>query len=180
LVSPDLKTIASLKKRLISNLRLQAEQKAREEFEEKVIDATVDLSQVEFPPVLVESEIDRLMEQQTRWLQESGRGLEEYLSQINKTEEEMREELRPLATKRVTRFLVLGRVAEEEKIEVSDAEISAELEKLVRGSAENKAEMEKRLDSPQVRGSMEQLLITQKTIQRLVEIAKGSVDAQEK
>jgi trigger factor len=180
LVNPELKTLASLRKRVSANLRLGAEQKAREEFEERVIDAVVDLSQVEFPPVLVESEIDRLMEQQARWSQESGQGLEEYLGRLNKTEEELREELRPLATKRITRSLVLGEVAEEEKIEVSDAEISAELEKLVQNAAENKGEVEKRLDSPQVRGSMEQLLTTRKTIQRLVEITRGSTDAQEK
>ncbi|MFB0559510.1 MAG: hypothetical protein ACETVS_03140, partial [Dehalococcoidales bacterium] len=59
-------------------------------------------------------------------------------------------------------------------------EIGAELEKLVQDAAENKEEMEKRLNSPQVRSSMEQLLTTRKTIQRLVEIAEGSTDAQEK
>jgi len=74
---------------------------------------------------------------------------------------------------------VLGKVADEEKIEVSDAEIDAELKKLVQGS-DKKEEVEKRLDSAQVRGSMEQLLATRKTIQRLVEIAGGSKDAQEK
>jgi trigger factor len=180
LVDPQFKTMASLRKQLTKNLRLRAEQKTKEEFEEKVIDAVVELSKVEFPPVLVEAEIDRLLEQQARWLQASGRGLEEYLSRIGKTEEELREELRPLATKRVSRSLALGKVAGEEKIEVSDAEIDAELEKLVQGSAENKEEVKKRLDSAQARGSMEQLLATQKTIQRLVEIAKGFVDAQGK
>jgi trigger factor len=176
LVSPDLKTMAALKKRLASNLTLQAEQKAREVFEEKVLDAVVDLSQVEFPPVLVESELERLVEQQARWMQESGLKLEEYLSRINKTEEELRKEMRPVAAKRVTRSLVLGKVAEAEKIEVTDDEITAELEKLAKGS-DNKAEIKERMSLPQVRGSMEQMLATQKTVQRLVEIAKGSKNA---
>jgi len=176
LVSPDLKTMAALKKRLVSNLTIQAEQKAREAFEEKVIDAVVDLSKVEFPPVLADSELERLIEQQARWMQESGLALEEYLSRIKKTEEELREEMRPVAAKRVTRSLVLGKVAEAEKIKVTDEEITAELEKLVKGS-ENKAEMEERMSLPQVRGSMEQMLATQKTVQRLMEIAKGSKNA---
>jgi trigger factor len=179
LVSPDLKTMAALKKRLTSNLSIQAEQRTREEFEEKVIDAVVDLSKVEFPPVLVDSELERLMEQQARWMQESGLKLEEYLSRMKKTEEELREETRPVAAKRVTRSLVLNKVAEAEKIEVTDEEITADLEKLVQGS-ENKTEMKERIGSPQVRGSMEQMLVTQKTIQRLAEIAKGSKDAPKK
>ncbi len=173
LVNPELKTLASLRKRLSTNLRLSAEQKAKEEFEERVIDAVVDLSKVEFPPVLVDTEIARLIDQQARWLQAGG-GLEEYLRQINKTGEELREELRPLATKRVSRSLVLGKVAEEEKIEVTDTEIEAELENIIQSASGDKEEMRKRLDSPQARSSIEQLLTTRKTIQRLVEIAGGS------
>jgi trigger factor len=172
LVSPEFKTMAALKAQLAKNLRLQAEQRTKEAFEEKVIDAVVDMSRVEFPPVLVEAEMEHLMEQQARWLEGSGIGVEEYLSRINKKEDEMREEMRPVAVRRVTRSLVLGRVAEAEKIEVSDEEINAELEKLVQG-AENKTEMKERINSPQVRDSMAQMLTTQKTVRRLVEIAGG-------
>jgi trigger factor len=179
LVSTEFKTMAALRKQLAKNLRFQAEQRAKEEFEERVVDALVDLSKVEFPPVLVEAEIERLLEQQASWLQQSGLALEEYLSRIKKTEEELREETRPVAVKRVTRSLVLDKVAEVEKIEVTDQEITADLEKLVQG-AEDKAEMKERVSSPQVRGSMEQLLTTQKTVQRLAEIARGSKDVQEK
>ncbi|GAJ09038.1 unnamed protein product, partial [marine sediment metagenome] len=52
-------------------------------------------------------EIDRLLDEQSRRLQRGNQGLEEYLKSVNKTEEELREELRPLATKRVTRSLAL-------------------------------------------------------------------------
>ena len=179
-VNPDFKTLDSLRERISANLRLMAEEKARREFEERIIEAVVDISQVEFPPVLVEMEIARLLDQQMRRLQASDIGLEEYLGRINKTGEELREELRPLATKRVTSSLVLGRIAEEEKIEVADAEIDAELENMVQSATGNKDEMQKLLDSPQARNSVEQILTTRKTIQRLVEIAGGSIDAQGK
>jgi trigger factor len=176
LISPEFKTMAALRKQLAKNLRLQAEQRTREAFEDKVIDAVVDMSKVEFPPVLVEAEMEHLMEQQARWLEGSGLGVEEYLSRINKKEDEVREEMRPVAVRRVTRSLVLGRVAEAEKIEVTDEEITAELEKMVE-SAENKAEMKERINSPQVRDSMAQMLATQKTVRRLVEIAGGPQEA---
>ena len=180
LVNPDLKTLDSLRERISANLRLMAEEKAKREFEERVVEAVVDSSQVEFPPVLVEMEIARLFDQQARQLQTSNIGLEEYLGRVGKTEEELREELRPLATKRVNGSLVLGRTAEEEKIEVSDAEINAELENMVQSVTGNKDEVKKRLDSPQARDSIGQLLATRKTIQRLVEIAGGSTDARKK
>ncbi|MCK4368585.1 MAG: trigger factor [Dehalococcoidales bacterium] len=180
LVNPDLKTLDSLRERISANLRLMAEEKAKREFEERVVEAVVDSSQVEFPPVLVEMEIARLFDQQARQLQTSNIGLEEYLGRVGKTEEELREELRPLAIKRVTSSLVLGRTAEEEKIEVSDAEINAELENMVQSVTGNKDEVKKRLDSPQARDSIGQLLATRKTIQRLVEIAGGSTNARKK
>jgi trigger factor len=171
-ISPDCETLDSLRERVSSDLRLKAEEEARIAFEERVIEAVVDLAQVEFPPILVEMEVDRLVNEQSRRLQMGGHRLEEYLSRLNKTEVELREELRPSATKRVTHYLVLGKVAEEEKIEVSDSEIDAEIEEMIKNT-ENEDELRKYLSTPQSKESIRQLLITRKTIQRLVEIAKG-------
>ena len=173
-VDPELKTLDELKERLVTNLRLGAEEKARINFEEKVIEAVVGLAQVEFPPVFVEMEIDRLLSEQSRQLQLEGKNLEGYLESINKTSEQLREELRPLATKRVTRSLVLGKVAEEEKVEASDAEIDAEIENMLKSATEKKEDLKKFLDTPQSRESIRQLLMTRGTMQRLVEIAEGT------
>jgi trigger factor len=175
LIDPELKTLDSLREKISASMHLRAEERTKEEFEERVIDGVVEISQMEFPPILVDMEIARLLDQQARWLQASG-GLEEYLRQINKTGEELQEELRPLATKRVTRSLVLEEVATEEKIEVSDAEIKTELESIAKSITGNKDEVQKWLDSPQAHNSIKQLLTRRKTIQRLTEIAGGSVD----
>ncbi len=167
LVDPDLKTLDLLRERVSENLRLRAEEKAKEEFEERLVDTAAEQSQVEFPPLLVDVEISRLLEQQARWMQATG-------GQINKSGEELQEEMRPLATKRVTRTLILEKIAEEEKIKVSDDEIHAEMEKLAPTVTGNKDELQKFLDSPQAHSSVEQLLARRKAIQRLVEIAGDS------
>ncbi len=171
-ISPDCETLDSLRERISSDLKLKAEERARIDFEERVIEAVGDLAQVEFPPILVEMEVDRLVNEQSRRLQMGGQGLEDYLKSVNQTEAELREKLQPFATKRVTHSLVLGKVAEEEKIEVSDSEIDAEVEEMTK-NAENRDELQKYLNTPSSRESIKQLLITRKTIQRLVEIAKG-------
>jgi len=173
-ISPDFKSLDLLREKVSTDLRLRAEEKARIDFEERVIEAVVDITELDFPPILVEVEVDRLINQQLRRWQMGGKGLEEYLSSIDKTEEELRQELHPLATKRVTQSLVLGKIAEEEKFEINDSEISAEIENTTKGATENKDELNKFLNTPQARRSIEQVLITRKTIQRLVEIAKGS------
>jgi len=171
-INPDFKTLNSLRKQVSTSLKARAEERAKIDFEERVIEAAVDLSQVEFPSILVEMEVDHLVEEQSRRWQGS-KGLDEYLSSINKTEKELREELHPLATKRVTRSLVLGKVAEEEKIEVSDSEIHAEIETMTKDAADNKDELQKFLNTPQAHESINQFLITRKTIQRLVDVAKS-------
>ena len=173
-INPELETVDALREQVSTSLRLKAEQVAKIDFEERLIKGVVDLAEVEFPSVLTDMEINRLLSERLRYLQREGRSLEEYLSYRNKTEEELREELRPPATKRVTRSLVMGKIAEEEKIEVGDAEIEAEIEGMVRSATENKDELQKFLNTPQSRESIEQLLMTRKTMQRLVEIAGGS------
>ena len=173
-VDPDFKTMDSLRERVSTDLKLRAEEKARVEYEERVVEAVIDLTKLEFPPILVETEIDRMLNEQAQRLRAAGKDLEEYLGNINKTEAELREELRSLATKRVGSSLVLSKVAEEENIEVSDAEIDVEIESMKEDTAENKDELQKFLNAPQRRKSIERLLIARKTVQRLVEIANGS------
>ena len=173
-VDPEFKTLDLLREKVSANLKRRAEEKARMDFEERVIEAVVGLTEVEFPPVLVEIEIDRIINRQLQQWQMDGKGLEAYLAGINKTEKELREELRPLAAKQVAQSLVLGEVVREEKVEVSDSEIDTEIEEMIKSATENKDELNKLLNNSQSRESIKQLLITRKTIQRLVEIARGS------
>jgi len=172
-INPEFETLDILREKVSTELRQQAEEKAKIDFEERVIEAVVDLTQVEFPPILVEMEVDRMVNEQSRRLQVGGQGLEDYLKSVNQTEAELREELKPVATERVTRSLVLGEVVEAEKIEVSDSEIDAEIEEVIKSSAKDKDEMQKLLNTPSSRESIKHLLITRKTIRRLVEIAEG-------
>jgi trigger factor len=173
-VSPDFKTVDSLREGVSSSLKQRAEERARIDFEERVIKAVVDQAQVDYPPVLVEMEINRMLNERARQLQMSGRGLEEYLRSINKTEAELREELRPVATRNVTSSLVIGKVAEMEKIEAGDAEVDAEIERMTTGTADDKkGELRKLMDNPQTRDSIKRSLIMRKTIGRLVEIANS-------
>ena len=173
-INPDFKSLDSLREQVSADLKLRAEEKARMDFEERVIEAVVDIAELEFPPILVEMEIDRLLNQRLQRLQVGKEGLEEYLRGINKTEEELREGLRPLATKRVTRSLVLGRIADEGKIEVTDSEIEDEIENMTKSAAEKKDELQEFLNRLESRESIKQLLTARKTIRQLVEIAKGS------
>ena len=177
-ISPDFETLVSLREQALSDLQTRADEKAKSDFEEKVIDAVIDLSEVEFPPILTETEINRIINQR---FQGGNQQLQEYLGRVNQTEEQMREDLQSAAAKRVTRSLVLGKIVEEEKIEVSSSDIDEEIESMVEKTAkEGKEKVEKALNTSQARESIEQTLIARKAIQRLVDIAKDSKETIEK
>ena len=166
--------LASLREQIESNLKARAEERARLELEQKAVDAAVELSEVEYPPVLAEREIDRLLSDEARQFTEGITGLENYLKTLNKTMDDHREELRPMANRRVVRSLILGKVAEAEKIEVADSEIDAEIEKMVKDEDKQADEIRRFFSLPQARDSVKQFLAGRKTVERLVQIATGS------
>jgi FKBP-type peptidyl-prolyl cis-trans isomerase (trigger factor) len=65
----------------------------------------------------------------------------------------------------------LGKLAEEEKIEVNDYDVDAEIENILKSTTEKKDEVEKSINTPEARQSIGQSLMSRKTVQRLVEIA---------
>lgn len=173
-ISTEFTTLAALREEVATGMKLRAEERAKLDFEGQVILAVIDRSQIDFPPVVVEMEINQLLNEQARQLQMGGRSLEDYLKSINKTVEELREELRPVATKNITTSFMLGKVAEAEKIKLSDSEIDTEIENMVQNTADDKKdEMRKLMDTPQARESIKQPLMIRKIVERLVEIAKS-------
>ncbi|MFC1900014.1 trigger factor [Chloroflexota bacterium] len=170
-VDAEFKTMKALRERAMSDLKQRAEERVKADFEEKVVDAVIDVSKLEYPPILVHSEIHRIIDQRFQGRQQE---IEQYLMSINKTEEDLHEELEPVAEKTVSRSLVLGKVMEEEDIKVEDDEIQKEIETIAEGSGDNKESMLKILDTPQARETIEQRLITRKTLELLTDIAKST------
>lgn len=162
--------LTQLREQMEAYLRDGAEGKSRRELEQKVIETVAELSQVDYPPVLEDREVDGFLRDEARRL--GYREVEDYLKRINRTEEEVSQRLRPAAKMRVTNTLVLDKVAVEEKIEISSSEVDNRVEGILK-KAEDKEKMRKFLAVPQVRQSIEQSLRQEKTIQRLVQIASG-------
>jgi len=176
-IGQGFETLGELTDSVTLNLRLISEGRARRRHEEKVIDAVVELSRVEFPPVLVEQEIDRLIAAQEKELEQNRMNLEDYLRSKSKSKEELRDELRPLASRQVTCSLVVNKVAEAEKITVTGEEIDEEVAMMVRGAGEQGEEMRKLFQSEAARQSLERVLVGTKTVKRLVDIASGAAES---
>jgi trigger factor len=179
-VGEEFKTFAELRERAIKNLKEQAEENARLAFEDKVLGAAVDKAKIEYPEILIDSEIHNLIDQRFRTRQE----FENYMKILGKTEEELHQELHqelePIANARVKRSLVLGKIADGEKIEVADADIDAEVEKMLATAGTNREAFAKTLSDPEVRDSIRKRLVTRKTMDRLLDIARGDLKTETK
>jgi trigger factor len=176
-VGAEFATVAAVRERAATDLKKRLDDDARLAFENKVLQAVVDGANVEFPEVLTDTEIHRLMEQRFRTRDE----VEAYLKATGKTEDELHEELhtelKDVAAERVKRGLILGQVAEEEELKVPSEEIDAEVKRLLESSTGNKENLEKALNREDTRESIQETLLTRKTIERLTAIARGEAEA---
>ncbi len=164
--------LEAMKKKVAADLRTQAEDRSRLELGRRALDALVEISEVNYPPILEYEEITGLLRDEAQRF--GFREPADYLKKANKTEEELKQELRPVAKKRLTQGLVLGKLAEEERIEISPSEVDNKVSEITDG-AEDKEKASQFFSLPQVRQSIEQSLHTQKTMDRLLEIATGNV-----
>ncbi|NWF77580.1 MAG: trigger factor [Chloroflexi bacterium] len=165
--------LTGMKKKVAADLRAQAEARNRLELRQKALDALVEISGVKYPPILEDEEITELLRDETRRL--GFREVADYLKKTGKTKEELRQELCPIAKKRLIQRLVLEKLAEEEKIEISSSEVDNKANEII-NNAEDKENARQFLALPQVKQSIEQSLRTQKTLDRLLEIAMGNVE----
>jgi trigger factor len=163
-----LETLDSVKEKIAADLRSRKEMEAKNNLEEKAIKALVDLARAEFPDIMVQNEIDHLMSEQERHFGDR-HGLEDYLNRLKKTQEEFRNELRPMAERIVLRSLVLQRFAELEGIEVNAADIDAEVENMMQYASDEG--VRRLFDSSSARESLRRNLFIRKAIDRLAEIA---------
>ncbi|MGB6837426.1 MAG: trigger factor [Dehalococcoidia bacterium] len=165
-------TLVALRERIASDLQRIEEEVGERRYHDQIISALLARAELDYPPVLVEREVDRLLQEQAGPAQQ-GRDLERYLQRVGKSEEELRAELRPPAEERVRRSLVLSQVAEAENITVGDAEVEAEVERLVAGAGEQADEARRLFASEQGRDALRRSLLTRKTLERLVDIASA-------
>jgi trigger factor len=165
--------MADMRKKVADDLRTKAEAKNRLDLRQKALDALVEISEVNYPSILEDEEIIGLLKDEAQRF--GFRELADYLAKTNKTEEELKQELRPIAKKRLIQGLVLGKLAEEEKIEISSSEVDNKADEIA-NDTEDKEKARQFFSLPQVRQSIEQSLLTQKTMDRLLQIATGSVE----
>lgn len=167
----DVETMDQLREKIAGSLKAAADSNARNKLARQVVEAVVGQANLEFPAVLVEREVDHMTRQQMMAL--GGLDIDEYLKLRSLTREQYRHQLRPAAENRVVKSLILEKVAEEEKMEVSDSEIDGEIGRRVENAGEDGKRVQEMLSSPKSREGLRNDLLARKAIDFLVRIATG-------
>lgn len=167
-VGEGFSSLNALRERLEQDIRERHEAQAENEYHNRIVDALVEQATLEFPPVLVEREIDRMLRDRA-----GNQDMDRYLRQLGRSEEDVREELRPEALERVRRSLVLGKVAELEQIEVTHADIDAEIDRLTSGVGAGGDQLRALFGTEGGHEVIRRNLLTRQTLARLAAIASG-------
>jgi len=168
-VGEGFSSLDALRERLRNDIRERLQAQAEEEYRDKAVGALVETAAtIEFPPVMVEREVERLVQDQARHL---GLEVDQYLANSRRTREQLHEEFAGVATERVRRSLALTRLAEQEEIKAENQEVDAEVDRLAGSAGEQAEQLRKLFGSPDGRAAIARSLVTRKTMDRLAEIA---------
>lgn len=118
--------LAALRSDVRARLERNALDRARHGFADRIIDYAVKNASVEIPDLLVDEEVEVMHDELRGALGGQGITEEAYLKATDKTPEQIHADFRPGAEERAKTLLVLGRIAEAEAMDVSDADVAAE------------------------------------------------------
>ena len=172
-----IENLDELRARVEENVKARAEAEAEASYRDEVVDLLLATAELDYPEVLVEREIDRLVDEQSGHAAHTREDFERWLEAIGRSEEEVRDALREQADLIVRRGLVLAEFAEREGIEVPDSEIESEITAVTEQMAGDSTDLEQRaqvrglFDTPEGRASLRSRLLTARALERIVEIA---------
>ena len=169
-------TMAALRERVETDLRTQAESRAAVDYEEQVLDALQQQATLEFPPIMVETEIDHMLQDQDERMRQIGVSLADYAARTGQEPMELREAMREQAEKRVARSLLVSELTEQTGIEAEETDVDAEIERLLDSQGEDEAARQSTAEffaQEAARDTVRRRLVARKAVEYLTAVAKG-------
>lgn len=171
-------TYAEMVEDVRKQIQAYKQRQADSEYSMQVLDAFAALAEVKAPPAFVEDRLrDLLQDLKEDVKRDFGLPWEEYLTMQSKTEDAIREELRPQAEMRGKRGLVMRELGRIEAISVTEDEVAAEVEGTALRYGSRQSEVRKLLADRDTRSSVRNNLLSGRVMSRMVAIAKGEAEA---
>lgn len=159
----NFETIDDLKADLREKMLEWAKQESEANFTQAAINQAVENAEFEIPETLVKREMEDLLHRFEHNLAYQGLTLDKYLAYVKKSREEVLEDFRPEALKRVKTDLVLSNIARTENLEVTEEELNEKLQELAeRYQQKNSAKLREMLESKGQLASIRQAILLEK------------------
>ena len=126
----DFDTLAEYKEDLKKNITVRKENEAKAKKEDEAIAKIIEDSKMDIPDAMVDTQVNRMVEDFAQRLQQQGLSVEQYFQYTGMTADKIMEEMKPEAVKRIQSRLVLEAVVKAENIETSEEDFEAELKKM--------------------------------------------------
>lgn len=123
-------TLDELKASIRKDMEEQAEKQAELEVENALVDQVIETMQGDIPQVMFDNRLDEMVNDYRFRLEQQGLKLEMYLQYLGQTVEEFREGFKEQAEKQVKIRLALEAIAAQEKIEATEEEFEAEINRI--------------------------------------------------
>ena len=160
-----------LRKDIKAEITAQAERRAKDDMKDELVKQLVAKSTVSVPSVLRDDQIRSLEQDLRQNLMYRGRTLEQYFEEKGYADRDawVKAEANDAADARIKAGLVLAQLSKELKIEATADELAAHINTYKQQYANN-SEMAKHFDKPEAQREVANRLITEKTIDKLVEL----------
>ena len=126
----DFDTIAEYKDDLKNKIADRKSREAKAKQEDEAIAKIIEDSKMDIPDAMVDTQVNRMVEDFAQRLQQQGLSVEQYFQYTGMTADKIMEEMKPEAVKRIQSRLVLEAVVKAENIETSEEDFEAELKKM--------------------------------------------------
>ncbi|KAA0258635.1 trigger factor [Deferribacter autotrophicus] len=142
-VDEECETLEDLKAKVRKDLEEETEQIAKENLYDKIIEKLIEENPFDVPDTLVRDQAERLA---TQTLQQYQYMYGVNPDQLGLNKDKLIEEYWNLAEKQIKSALILNKIAEKEKIEVTDEEVDKKIEELANKLKRNVDEYKKELE----------------------------------
>jgi trigger factor len=166
-----IQSLDDLKKDIKAEITKQKEREAADKLKDELVEKLIEASEIPVPQTLASDQARSIEQDMTQNVMYQGLTIEQYIANkgFANRDEWVEKEVNPAAEKRVKAGLALAELSKIEKIE-STADELAEHINLYKQQYANNAEMVQRFDEPEAQRDIANRLLTEKTVERLVEL----------
>lgn len=123
-------TLAEYRDDIRAKLLERKTQDAKRAKENKVVAKAVENASMEIPEAMINEQVRRMADDFSRRIQAQGITFEQYMQFTGMTVDQMLDQMKPEALKRIQNSLVLEAIAKAENIEISDERVDEEIAKM--------------------------------------------------